>query len=168
MRDRKLWPNRRTSPPAAQIKKLTKQTKMAETLIYPEMTRGRRVANRTLAILAGCLVLAVIAALYLDWRSKTHNVSFPTPYQAVLLSNGTVSYGELTGYGTANPVLTHAFYIVSRADPNTKAAQNILVRRGKELHGPDRMYLNPSSIEFVETVGPDSKVAQLILEAGKP
>jgi small nuclear ribonucleoprotein (snRNP)-like protein len=113
-------------------------------------------------------MLAVIAALYLDLRSKTRDISFPTPYQAVLLSNGTVYYGELTGYGTANPVLTHAFYIVSRPDQNTKAVQNILVRRGKELHGPDRMYLNPSSIEFVETVGQDSKVAQLIMEAGKP
>ena len=141
---------------------------MTETLIYPEVTRGRMVANRTLAILAGCLMLAVIASLYLDWRSRIHDVSFPTPYQAVLLSNGTVYYGQLSGYGTANPVLTHAFYIVSHADPNTKAVQSILVRRGKELHAPDRMYLNPSSIEFVETVGRDSKVSELIQEAGKP
>ncbi|HEY3841250.1 MAG TPA: hypothetical protein VGL72_31985 [Bryobacteraceae bacterium] len=141
---------------------------MTETMMYPEITRGRLLTNRVLAVLAGCLMLAAIAALYLDWRSKTRDVSFPTSYQAVLLSNGTVYYGELTGYGTANPVLRHAFYIVSRTDQNTKAVQNILVRRGKELHGPDRMYLNPSLIEFVETVGQDSKVAQLIAEAGKP
>jgi hypothetical protein len=42
---------------------------------------------------------------------------------------------------------------------------NVLVKRGKELHGPDRMYLNPNSIVFVEPVGTDSKVAQLISEA---
>ena len=38
---------------------------------------------------------------------------------------------------------------------------------GKELHGPDRMYLNPNSIVFVEPVGPESRVAQLISEANK-
>ena len=44
---------------------------------------------------------------------------------------------------------------------------NVLVKRGKELHGPDRMYLNANSIVFVEPVGTDSKVAQLIDEASK-
>jgi len=37
----------------------------------------------------------------------------------------------------------------------------------KELHGPDRMYLDANQIIFVEPVGPDSKVAQLINEANK-
>jgi len=41
----------------------------------------------------------------------------------------------------------------------------VLVKRGKELHEPDRMYLNPNQILFVETVGPNSKVAQLIAQA---
>jgi hypothetical protein len=40
-----------------------------------------------------------------------------------------------------------------------------LVKRGKEMHEPDRMYLNPSQIVFVETVGTNSKVAQLIAQA---
>jgi len=43
----------------------------------------------------------------------------------------------------------------------------MLVKRGKELHGPDRMYLNANSIVFVEPVGADSKVAQLVSEASK-
>jgi hypothetical protein len=33
------------------------------------------------------------------------------------------------------------------------------------MHEPDRMYLNPSPIVFVETVGTNSKVAQLIAQA---
>jgi hypothetical protein len=40
------------------------------------------------------------------------------------------------------------------------------VKRGKELHAPDRMYLSPNQIVFVEPVGADSKVAQLIAQAG--
>jgi hypothetical protein len=92
-------------------------------------------------------------------------VSFTTPYQAILLSNNSVYYGKLSGYGTPNPVLTDVFYIVSQTNPESKQVTNVLVKRGKELHGPDRMYLNASSIVFVEPIGTDSKVAQLITEA---
>lgn len=94
-------------------------------------------------------------------------VSFATPYQAVLLTNNSVYFGKLSGYGTSNPVLTDVFYILTQQDPQTKQAKNILVKRGKELHGPDRMYLSPNSIVFVEPVGTDSKVAQLITEANQ-
>ena len=52
-------------------------------------------------------------------------------------------------------------------NPETKQVNNMLVKRGKELHGPDRMYLNSSSIVFVEPVGETSKVAQLVDEASK-
>lgn len=113
-----------------------------------------------------CLLIAVIVAIWVYWRSRNKVINFPTQYQAVVLSNGTVYYGKLEEYGSAHPVLTDAFYIVSRTDPNTKAVSNVLVKRGKELHGPDRMYLNPNSILFVETVGTGSKVAQLISQAG--
>ncbi len=92
-------------------------------------------------------------------------VTFTTPYQAVLLSNNSVYFGKLAGYGTPNPVLTEVFYIVSQTNPETKQVSNMLVKRGKELHGPDRMYLSANSIVFVEPVGADSKVAQLINEA---
>jgi len=94
-------------------------------------------------------------------------VTFTTPYQAVLLSNNSVYYGKLAGFGTPSPVLTDIFYIVTQTDPTTKQTKNMLVKRGKELHGPDRMYLNANSIVFVEPVGTDSKVAQLISEASK-
>jgi len=89
---------------------------------------------------------------------------FETPYQAVLLANGSVYFGHLSGYGGHGPVLTDVFYIVSQTDPNTKAANNVLVKRGKELHEPDRMYLSPNQIIFVEPVGKNSKVAQLIAQ----
>jgi hypothetical protein len=94
-------------------------------------------------------------------------VTFTTPYQAVLLSNNSVYYGKLAGYGTSNPILTDVYYIVTQNNPETKQVTNVLVKRGKELHGPDRMYLNPSSVVLVEPVSTDSKVAQLIDEASK-
>jgi hypothetical protein len=39
------------------------------------------------------------------------------------------------------------------------------VKRGKELHELDRMYLDPRQIVLVELVGTNSKVAQLIAQA---
>ena len=117
-------------------------------------------------IVRGLLGLMVIVTMEGCTRTAT-SITFPTTYQAVLLGNNSVYYGKLTGYGTPNPVLTDVYYILSQTDPQTKQVKNVLVKRGKELHGPDRMYLNPAQIIFVEPVGSDSKVAQLINEANK-
>ena len=88
-------------------------------------------------------------------------------YYAVLLSNGSVYFGKLEGLDTPYPVLKEVYYVQSMSNPETKSVSNILVRRGKEWHGPDRMILNEKAIVFVEPVGADSKVAQLIAESKK-
>jgi hypothetical protein len=114
--------------------------------------------------LAGIAVIA--AALLLIRHTWTSSVKFTTPYQAVLLTNGSAYFGRLEGYGSPHPVLTEVYYIVTQTNPETKQSNNVLVKRGKELHEPDRMYLNPTQILCVEPVGPNSKVAQLIAQAG--
>ena len=88
-----------------------------------------------------------------------------TPYQAVLLTNGSAYFGKLQGLGTPFPVLTDVFYVQSSQNPDTKQVSNILVKRGKEWHQPDRMILNSNMIVLVEPVSPGSRVAQLIAEA---
>ena len=116
----------------------------------------------------GCLV-CLLLGLFIGHAVTYHRMraasSFSTPYQAVLLSNGSVYYGKLSGYGSGHPVLTDIYYILSKTNPDNKQVTNVLVKRGKELHGPDRMYLNARQIVFVEPVGTGSKVAQLINEA---
>jgi hypothetical protein len=119
--------------------------------------------SKVVWIIAGILV-AVAAALYVRGIVRPPSVRFGTPFQAVLLANGSVYFGHLHRYGTSNPMLTDAYYIVSRQDPQTKQVTNTLVKRGKELHEPDRMFLSSNQIVFVETVGTKSKVAQLIAE----
>ncbi len=116
-----------------------------------------------------CLVVGLFLGHAVTYHWMHHNLgrTFATPYQAVLLTNGAVYYGKLSGYGTRNPTLTDVFYVVSKTDPETKQVTNMLVKRGKELHGPDRMYLNANQIVMVEPVGPDSKVAQLISQANQ-
>src|SRR5215472_5618037 len=118
----------------------------------------------TVGILAAALALAGVAGVGVAWKSN-REVTFHTTYQAVLLANGAVYYAKVQGYGTPNPILTEVYYIVTQTNPETKQSTNVLVKRGKELHGPDRMYVNPNQIVFVEPVGPASKVAQLIAES---
>jgi hypothetical protein len=114
--------------------------------------------------LAGIVVI-VAAFMFVKDTRPGPAVAFTTPYQAVLLTNGSAYFGKLQGYGTPQPVLTEVYYIVTQTNPETKQSTNVLVKRGKELHEPDRMYLNPNQILCVEPVGPNSKVAQLIAQA---
>jgi hypothetical protein len=115
-------------------------------------------------IVAGIIVISV-AVWHFVQRARDHDVQFSTPFQAVLLTNGSVYFGHLQGYGSHQPVLSEVYYVVTQANPETKQSNNILIKRGKELHEPDRMYLNPQQILFVEPVGTNSKVAQLIAQA---
>ena len=121
--------------------------------------------KRALSFNSILITLAMVLAFTLAGCFRHESVKFETPYQAVLLANGSVYFGHLNDYGSHHPVLTDVFYIVSQTDPSTKETKNVLVKRGKELHEPDRMYLTPSAIIFVEPVGKDSKVAQLIAQA---
>lgn len=89
-----------------------------------------------------------------------------TPYAAVLLDNNQLYYGKLVNAGSRFPELTDVYYIQSQVNQETKAVTSVLVRRGAEWHGPDRMFLNEHHIILIEPVGTGSKVAQLI-EADK-
>jgi hypothetical protein len=131
----------------------------------PVNTRQRGFAIlQIIWVLAGLLVASAAAWHVVREARDTRGaqVTFETPYQAVLLANGSVYFGKLEGYGTDRPVLTEVFYIVTQTNTETKQSANVLVKRGKELHEPDRMYLNPQQIVFVEPVSATSKVAQLI------
>ena len=76
--------------------------------------------------------------------------------QAVLLTNGSVYFGHLQNYGSSHPVSSDVFCVVSQNDPETKQVKSSLIKRGKEMHEPDRMFLNPNQIVFAETVGRNS------------
>ena len=113
----------------------------------------------TLAIL-----LAGLTACDRQGREKGPEIT--TPYSAVLLDNNQLYYGKLANAGSSFPELTDVYYIQSQANQETKAVTSVLVRRGAEWHGPDRMFLNERHIILIEPVGTGSKVAQLI-EADK-
>ena len=115
--------------------------------------------------IAGLLMaIVVLASWYLVRQRKIDaGIVFSTPYQAVTMSNGQMFYGRLEGYGaTAHPVLREVHYIKVVPDPKTKEPANVLVKRSKDWHAPDRMVLNASQILLVEPVDPASRVAEFI------
>lgn len=133
------------------------------------MTPTERVSKGTslfVTILIAALVAMVMGGVtaYFSQHYYTAKTELTTPYQAVLLNNGSAYFGKLEGLGTPYPLLKEVYYIQTRQNSENKQVVNILVKRGAELHGPDRMILNANDIVFVEPVSPSSSVAQLINE----
>jgi hypothetical protein len=116
------------------------------------------------------IVLVLCALAWSGCSKKSSNPPVPAAgegYSAVLLANGSVYFGKLEGLGSPYPVLHDVYYVQSATDPETKKVTSVLVKRGKEWHAPDRMIINDKAIVFVEPVGADSKVAELIAESKK-
>jgi len=122
----------------------------------------RTAKNIVIALLAFAIVAGTALLL---WNRSRSLIVMTTPYQAILLSNGSAYFGRLEGLGSPYPVLRDVFYVQSVQDAKTKQVSNILVKRGKEWHAPDRMILNANMIVLVEPVSPGSRVAQLIAQA---
>lgn len=120
-----------------------------------------------LYLVLSAMALANLSCERQSTASPASSVIDPNQFYAVLLSNNSVYFGKLEGATTDFPVLHDVYYVQSGIDKDTKAVNNILVKRGKEWHGPDRMIINQKAIVFIEPVGPGSKVAQLIAESKK-
>jgi hypothetical protein len=132
-------------------------------------TESRSFLSKRIAVTFGFVVLlcGLASGGYLLYN---HSAEIKLPkdqYFAVYMNGGQLYFGKLQGLGTPFPVLTNVFYVQSRQDNQTKQVTNILVKRGKEWHGPDRMYLNAAQIILAEPVGPTSRVAELINEANR-
>jgi hypothetical protein len=125
--------------------------------------RGRdRELMRIKTLAAGIVTIAVVAGLAF-WFSPQRAVALKMKgYSAVLLDNNSVYFGKVADLGSDYPVLTDVFYIQSTVNQETKQQSNILVKRGKEWHAPDKMILNARHIIMIEPVTDGSTVAKLI------
>ena len=110
-------------------------------------------------------LLTGLTACGRDHRRKGPEIK--TPYAAVLLDNNQLYYGKLENAGSGYPELTDVYYILSQVNQDTKEVKRVLVRRGNEFHGPDRMFLNEHHSVLIEPVGANSEVAKLIEEDKK-
>lgn len=119
------------------------------------------------ALAAITIAVALCVIAYQGARSR----SVPeqsTPYHAVALMNGQLFFGRIDGFGTDYTVLRDVFYIQTRENPETKQVANVLIKRGGEAHGPDRMILNRQQVLLIEPVKQDSQIGKLIAEQNKP
>jgi hypothetical protein len=115
-------------------------------------------------IIASVFALAVLLTAVACERRHEKGPEITTPYAAVLLDNNQVYFGKLANAGSKYPELTDVYYIQSQQNQETKEVKSVLIRRGNEVHGPDRMFLNERHVILIEPVGTNSKVAQLIAE----
>ena len=115
-------------------------------------------------LIASIFAFAVLVTTTGCEQHRPKGPEITTPYTFVLLDNNQVYYGKLSNAGSPFPELTDVYYAISSVNQETKAVTNVLVRRGNEFHGPDRMFLNARHIIMIEPVGPNSKIAQLIAE----
>lgn len=119
---------------------------------------------KNIAMIAVGVALGIAGTVLFQMR-RADAPKFNTPFQAVLLDTGQVYYGKIEALDSPFPVLRDVFYVQSSTDPTTKQVSNVLIRRGKEWHGPEFTVLNARHIAMVEPIGPTSKVAELISEA---
>jgi hypothetical protein len=118
-------------------------------------------------LIAGIVAVLIVAGLAF-WFSPERAVAAKTKgYSAVLLDNNSVYFGKVADLGSDYPVLTNVFYIQTSVNPETKQQSNILVKRGKEWHAPDKMVLNSRHIIMIEPVTAGSTVAKLIDQANE-
>jgi hypothetical protein len=126
----------------------------------------QKLAERTIAL----ALLVIAAALCLIAWHATQRDRLPptgTTYQAVALMNGQLFFGRLDSgaAGAGNYlVLRDVFYVQTRQNPDTKAVANVLVKRGGEAHGPDRMVINRQQVLLIEPVKAESQIGQLIAQ----
>lgn len=116
------------------------------------------------------LAAAVLAVLLVGglayWFSPQRVLAAKTQgYQAVLLDNNQVYFGKMADLSSDYPVLTDVFYIQTTVNQETKQQSNILLKRGKEWHAPDKMVLSAHHIIMIEPVTNGSTVAKLIAQA---
>lgn len=143
-------------------KVIRKVTQMVASLMI------RALLTSALAVgLSGCQMATQKKEISGDIPEYGKSEVLESDYRAVLMSNNMVLFGKLHGLGTPFPVLTDVYYVQTVEDPTTKKPTNVLIKRGKEWHAPDRTVLNASQILLIEPVTKDSKVMQVITEAEK-
>jgi hypothetical protein len=125
-----------------------------------------KLAQRLLILSA---LAAAIALCLLAWQGGRRNrlPGTATPYQAVALMNGQLFFGRLDAAQGGFIGLRDVFYLQTRQNPQTQAMAQVLVKRGGEAHGPDRMLVNRDQVLLIEPVKPDSQIGRLIAEQDK-
>lgn len=112
------------------------------------------------------MLVIAIALFMIAFQTSKHSQApnLSSPYQAIALMNGQLFFGKVDGLGNDYVVLQDVFYIQARQKPGTTEVANVLIKRGKEAHAPDRMIISRQQIVLIEPVTEGSSIAKLIAE----
>ena len=124
--------------------------------------KGRTILNVYMALAMVC-VLGLAFALQ-ACGDKGQKPDIKTEYQAILLQNGEILFGKIQQVTPSYIVVTDVYYTKSTVNPDTKQVAYFIIKRGKEWHSPEIMYINPSQVIMIESVGEDSQVVKSIRE----
>jgi hypothetical protein len=139
--------------------------------------RGKISINKLLIVVVAIAgVLLIVIYLLLSFTNLLSSVPLignlakknMEGYHAVFLSNNQVYFGKLRNEGSQYAVLEDVYYLRQTANlgDENQAGQLDLVKRGRELHGPENiMKINRDHILFIENVRVDSAVGQAIQRA---
>lgn len=124
--------------------------------------------KQALLIVSALAILMMLAVIAYQNHRRFHRPLLTTPYQAVMLTNGSVFYGRIDHLGSDHPVLRDAFSVRQETNPQTQKPRYVLVKRRDEVTGADHMIFPATSIVFIEPVHADSTIGKLIEQAGFP
>lgn len=120
-------------------------------------------AERTIALALSIIAVALCLIAYASLqRGRVPDTG--STYQAVALAGGQLYFGRLQAANDGDFELRDVFYLQTRQNPETHAVANVLVKRGGEPHGPDRMIISRGQVVLVEPVKADSQIGKLIAQ----
>lgn len=169
---------KRSSKPAwsARVQAAASQTRAAAANFLEALPPASTLLRREYLLALGALACAALGFLAgsLRYPSAAHASDamdmrlhdLPPGHHAVALTNGSVYIGQLGRTEAGMPVLRSVYYVHCEVNKQTRKVTNMLVKRGKEWHGPDRMYLNPAHVLLIEPVSTMSRVAELVRQGG--
>ncbi len=107
--------------------------------------------------------LSTVMLLFLGCAQEDPKKSdLNTEYQGVLLINGTGYFGKIEKIGPRFVEMKEVYYVHNQQNPETKEVQSLLVKRGREWHAPDKMFINMAQVIMIEPVAPESRLYKMI------
>jgi hypothetical protein len=123
-----------------------------------------------IAVLLASLVVVQGVSAWSSWQREASPLVASIPAGAlcsVQLLNGQVYYGTLAGADSRQLTLRDVYYVQTAVAPATNQPSNRLVNRRKvDWHAPTLTTFPADKVLMVESVGPESRLAKLVLEDG--
>lgn len=132
-----------------------------ESKVMSRIAGANRGSNTTKGLII-VIVFVTVSVFLFSCQKAAVGLEFKTNYQALLLSNNNAYFGHIEEMGPQFVTLTDVFYIQSKPTEDPKLVNNVLVKRGKEIHKPDKMYISREHIIAIEPVANDSQLVELI------